>query len=457
MGLASRLRSKPSSGSSSKDAPPPQPSAAELLSSSGILSPKGAVSDTELSDAEKPKKGEDRRRSLDIHDDRPSTTDLERRRSSKGFGGLKGRTSFAFRKKDKDKEKEKEKDKNSRPASATSSAPSQHAESEPKPISASPVVLPTSPLSTASASTHKGGNHAQAASGPTPAQAAYIARILAPPPGPDLSDPLARLRAAQNGEALQVPAESGLIEALKSFTSVEVLEGENAFACKKCWKIKTSKPTRGRGREPTLREEDESVTSPSPLHPVTSVGSTSTAAVPPSIAISSTSDLSDDSLGPLSPDEHIERSNSLASHTSKVIRAPSPLRQHLEALPDTADGLGRSISGTDVAVSFASETSLIPAAPIAYENHAHFDGDDDDTDGLSGSDSSSEEEQAPPTQSPAVRPKMPNRKKSTHYVMRRAFKRYLIAKAPEVLVFHFKRFKQTHKGSIFYSFYDLKK
>jgi ubiquitin carboxyl-terminal hydrolase 16/45 len=42
--------------------------------------------------------------------------------------------------------------------------------------------------------------------------------------------------------------------------------------------------------------------------------------------------------------------------------------------------------------------------------------------------------------------------------MRRAFKRYLIAKAPEMLVFHLKRFKQSTKtGLTFTSFYDLKK
>ena len=53
---------------------------------------------------------------------------------------------------------------------------------------------------------------------------------------------------------------------------------------------------------------------------------------------------------------------------------------------------------------------------------------------------------------------MPARKKSSHFIMRRAFKRYLIAKAPEVLVFHFKRFKQTQKAIMaFTNFYDLKK
>lgn len=69
------------------------------------------------------------------------------------------------------------------------------------------------------------------------------------------------------------------------------------------------------------------------------------------------------------------------------------------------------------------------------------------------SDSEASDEEPP---SLPVRPQ-PNRRKSTHFVLRRAYKRYMIASPPEILVFHLKRFRQTQKGLAFTSFYDLKK
>ena len=138
----------------------------------------------------------------------------------------------------------------------------------------------------------------------TVAQTAYIERILTP----------------------HEHERDGLVESLRQFTSVELLEGENAFACKRCWKV-------ARG----IREEDE--------------------------------------------------------------EAPRS---------EASDGL---------------------------------------------SDTSSDEE---PPSMPVGRP-VPNRRKSTHFVLRRAFKRYMIAKPPQILVFHLKRFRQTQKGLAFTSFYDLKK
>lgn len=119
----------------------------------------------------------------------------------------------------------------------------------------------------------------------------------------------------------------GLVESLRQFTSVELLEGENAFACKKCWR---------NARAYGVREEDEEQTVPN--------------------GVSDSSDASDE------------------------------------------------------------EPPVIPVG----------------------------------------RP-IPNRRKSTHFVLRRAYKRYMIAKCPEVLVFHLKRFRQTQKGLAFTSFYDLKK
>ena len=304
------------------------------------------MSESELSDNETRDHQEterNRRRSMD-HDD-------EEKRSSSKFGLKAG---FGFRK------------KGSRPNSSSSSLVDADRTPPATSIPGSPNTFsrPHGP-------------------GPTPAQSAYIQRILSTPPA---EDPLAKLRAANAGEGVSANEKSltGLEESLQAFTSVEVLEGDNAFACRKCWKVKTGKY---QNNHATVPEEDESV-------------EVSTA---PSIVIDS--DTSSDRIG---------RADSITS----VQRTHSPLRQLITDRPDSI----HSSQG--------------------------------ETDGLS--DSSSDDE-PPPVGLSGVRPK-PTRRKSSHFVMRRAFKRYLIAQAPEVLVFHFKRFKQTHKsGLTFTSFYDLKK
>jgi len=258
------------------------------------------------------------------------------------------------------------------------------------------------------------------------------------------TDPLARLKAANNGGlpngdagAVNVPVETGLIESLKAFTSVEVLEGENAFACRKCWRVKTGKWKNGQA---TVREEDEEaldVTSPS-VSPLLIPHR----AAPPSISIVG-SDTSSDRALSLQGIENsrlgrAESTTSRSSAASQNNRAPSPLRRQV----GDSDRSSFSTSLSDQSQNTEVET-------IAEPLHL-------DSDGLS--DTSSDEEPPAPDINAVGRPKMAPRRKSSHFVMRRAFKRYLIAKAPEVLVFHFKRFKSTQKTSLaFTSFYDLKK
>ena len=250
--------------------------------------------------------------------------------------------------------------------------------------------------------------------------------------------PLQRLKHGNIGDgmALEIQPEYGLVDSLKAFTSVEVLEGDNAFACKKCWKVKSGKY---KGGQETLHEEDEDLdghlTTPnSPEFSFTDPKHVK----PPTIVVES--DVGSDRL--ISPKEDYfyigrDRARSSRSSANRPARAPSPLGRHV-------DDIERSSS---VTIESASIHSSDPGVQAEAES-----------DGLSESDTSSGEDAPAPSPLSIGRPQMPPRKKSSHFVMRRAFKRYLIAKAPEVLVFHLKRFKQTQKtGLVFTSFYDLKK
>ncbi|WVF72229.1 hypothetical protein IAT40_007041 [Kwoniella sp. CBS 6097] len=456
-----------------------------------------ALSDGEFSESETPtNKNSNRRRSLD-QDDRSSS--ISRSSSTKGFGGLKSKSSFSFRRKGT-------RSVGTSPViSASSSFIANDNDKTP------PISQPGSPKSHAHGQntashhhSHLHHHHHHRGPGPTPAQAAYIARILTPPGGgggPDASDPLAKLRAANSGEApsptsvVPVAPESGLVESLKAFTSVEVLEGENAFACHKCWKIKHGRYAK---HEATVREEDEdqaeqvgASADPTRESSISDAsGSSSHAQAPPlnivnprahkaapAISIlgsptspSSESTYADSAIYIDGDDSRLGRQNrnsSIASSMSRnsMARTSSPLRRQLD---DQQETLVEQMSSATLSTTYGSESALTMASSTgtsttedaemstSYEDpHAlggDGDGDSSSSDGLSDSESSSEEDQA-------NRPKMKRRKTNhAHVVMGRAFKRYLIAKAPEIMVFHFKRFKQTHKSNYgFSSFYDLKK
>ena len=112
-------------------------------------------------------------------------------------------------------------------------------------------MRPSSPrLSTVSERGH--------APGLTRAQTAYLKRLLADPLSQQDNDPLIKLRAANSGEDVPAagPSRTGLEQSLAAFTAVEVLEGENGYACKKCWKIKAGKY---KATHPTVMEEDETL------------------------------------------------------------------------------------------------------------------------------------------------------------------------------------------------------
>jgi ubiquitin carboxyl-terminal hydrolase 16/45 len=433
----------PGKGSSPKDQPEPAPS------SHPSLNPAVVMSDTELSDTEPQER--DRRLSLN-HDDRAEGS-LSRNSSLKTFG-LRNKKSFSFGK--------KKPEKVSRPGSSNSSTTLPAVPSSTS-VDHDRGSFSTSGPSSPVVSARMSNTHIHGV-GPTAAQMAYIHRILAPPPNAAEIDPLTKLRAANANSGEIPPAssangtstanETGLEESLRAFTSVEVLEGENAFACKRCWKIKSG---RYKGREATLPEEDESaieLMDSTPNSPeISATGLQARRQAPPSISIAS-SETSSIVTSPVGQDDgRLGRAPSVASRSSasaQNIRAPSPLRRQVEV-----DDSTRSISNMTLNSSIDSHSGSHLTDTEAASTAVGVGRLDSDDDGLSDTDTSDEEQ--PDTTIHIGRPK-PTRRQSSHFVMRRAFKRYLFAKAPEVLIFHFKRFKQTQKTSMmFTSFYDLKK
>lgn len=89
---------------------------------------------------------------------------------------------------------------------------------------------------------------------PTPEQLEYISRVLREIPGPGVRPYPPQLRVAQPPGAADSPAVDSLVAlqeriahheqtstdlyaSLREFTHVEVLDGENSFACRHCWKL----------------------------------------------------------------------------------------------------------------------------------------------------------------------------------------------------------------------------
>lgn len=419
--IAAKL--KPKSGS--KSAPSSQ---ADLTS---------VVSDTEASEPESARQS--RRGSMEITDGEQAVSRHNSLTLKTDGSSLKKRASFSFGKK---------KPSVSRPASSSSIAS--------EGTSTPPVPEHSSHRASRTSSLPQGGPR------PTAAQAAYIRRILNTPQDSAMVDPLRALRVANgqptaskdglNGTPAPTGADTDLEDCLRAFTGVEVLDGDNSFACKKCWRVKAGKYDGQLGDDSVLTEENEeesevqlpppSLNSTAPASPEVSASSTNSEGVP-SIAVDQGS-----------PEERPGRLDVRFGGTSHIARAPSPLRNHLAPSEVSFSSDHPSTIGTEV-----SSASSISSRSIMESANAD---DDEESSGDGLSDTSSEEDE-PPTAAnlpvgAAARPGMPPRRKSSHFVMRRAFKRYLIAKAPEVLVFHLKRFKQTQKTSLaFSSFYNLKK
>jgi ubiquitin carboxyl-terminal hydrolase 16/45 len=269
---------------------------------------------------------------------------------------------------------------------------------------------------------------------PRPEQAAYIRRLLNGPnlPQRPMDDPLERLR---NGmAAMQVQGGAGdpnavpevgvgmaqptiegldtdLMDSMKTFTAVEVLEGDNAFACHKCWRYKTGRggQKKKRAGAATIREDEEDSSDSESDAPAE-------APKRPAVAFTKT-DTNIPEIAVTTDDEPQVDENAVADEEI------DPTRNASNSL--TANRTPRKSVTSSVETGRTSSSAS----------------------GMSGYQTSSEDssDDAPVGRLSVVRPPPPQRRKSQHFVLQRAFKRYMIARAPPVLVFHFKRFQQSNK------------
>lgn len=311
---------------------------------------------------------------------------------------------------------------------------------------------------------------------------------------------------------LKIPQLGGLEECLRLFTSVEVLDGENMVKCHRCWKIANGLyESSGQNQESdscsddeneSLEDEDQSSLTqlpngdahhlPTPNHPDRPRLSTSTYSSATSLHDTptnhdtSTSLSSDITLDTASSSHAIKRPPSLELTNDE--HSPSTSTPH----PATYGGLPIPLISTTAPESpmsiktampiktgslnslTSSQLSLHASTPnCEKEKHLEIQGYSDEESGTSEnlsaySDvSSTVSPAASPAASPnvsqenlTVSPPQMSRKQhlkkpdstgvpsSKQVIMRAAYKRYLIATPPPILVIHLKRFQQMSKVPI---------
>lgn len=292
-----------------------------------------------------------------------------------------------------------------------------------------------------------------------PSQAAYILRILGahnPTASPLSNRALASTTSfsdqTQQGGTLGQNPNTGLTDCLKQFTAVEVLEGENAFACKKCWRWENprsdGRPWR-RGGEHAGEDEDED--GESVRSAVSDDGG---------VPIGGSSGGLDAIADVDEATEHVATLNGIDLEALHLGEPP-----HHEATTTTHNGYHGSIptiSQTPISPDTESPPSLaVPqktsaslAPPLVKLNHRPAN-----TRGISftqhqnpefepayASESDESEDEGSSIGAGSASSGGPR------HVLRKAFKRYLIVHPPAILVFHLKRFQQIYGGKNFNPF-----
>ncbi|CAE6417084.1 unnamed protein product [Rhizoctonia solani] len=272
-------------------------------------------------------------------------------------------------------------------------------------------------------------------------EAAYLRKILADTGVTGATNPLALLKGTVDGlgilkdpftrpppDDVWLKLSSGrgsIIDALRSFTAVEILEGDNAFACRRCWKIahgvpltkKSRSRSRGSASDSAYGSSDSSSDSDSesdderelerprpnvsiPLRPA------STSGLDPGVEQQWTRDtvLPRPSSAPMTDGPmHLKG-------PIPVIEMTSPDAERAKPFPDVDVFPSPIRRQSDMSTNSSSEgpaiVAPVPRTPISL------------------------------AQLPAV-------PRSQQYIHRRALKRYLIASPPPVLVIHLKRFQQV--------------
>lgn len=368
---------------------------------------------------------------------------------------------------------------------------------------------------------------------PTPEQVAYIRRVLVDVPGPTPSLPPGLRVARPPGETQSTDSLSSLassssastprskfdvdwqntdlFECFRQFTSVEVLDGENSFACRNCWKClnpeleikhkeekmqrkmqrrtaralkhgqKKKAAQNGAGAEedeeaadetaknspvtrpvqladvPTMNLEEASEATPpaaDPVphlhHPRRNFSASTAVSSQPSLISSEGGDVSENALDTATEDEDDEFSASdLNGDADSLSGGPAIEAPKLPLTAENIKVVEANMGHLSVAGTAAGGTSSHPIQPPSIATAATHKAP------IPANPST------PAAPSPAPQPALGKAPpKAQRHILRRAHKRYLISPAelPPVLVIHLKRFMQTSKSSLFGSaFVNLKK
>ncbi|GAA6063870.1 hypothetical protein JCM10212_003606 [Sporobolomyces blumeae] len=377
---------------------------------------------------------------------------------------------------------------------------------------------------------------------PTPEQVAYIRRVLVDVPGPTPTLPPGIRVARPPGQPAPTPSSDSLssvnssssvslskrapnvdwqntdlFECFRQFTSVEVLEGENSFACRNCWKClnpeleikhKEEKMQRKMQRRTAralekdqkkrgddVGEADETARNSPVMRPV------GLSDVPPSETLANGQQTEATAIPSIA--HHAAARRNFSASTA-VSSQPSLISSEggdvSENALDTTEDEDDEFSGTDLngdadslsggpAIHAAEPAIDAPQLPLTSENIKVVEAN---MGNLSLAGTAAGGTSAHPVQPPSIAsasahksavpmpphapahphphphphpqpPAAPLGKappKAQRHILRRAHKRYLISPAelPPVLVIHLKRFMQTSKSSLFGSaFVNLKK
>lgn len=295
-------------------------------------------------------------------------------------------------------------------------------------------------------------------------------------------------RSMKDGSEMETQqAGTGLARALHQFTSVEVLDGPNTYACKRCWRLlnppsseerekhRLRRMRRGKDADESEMSSDDQSSSDEEEKErhqrleLSSKEETSQSSISSKMSAASTSiTFSSDpvehdaralglDMNPTSAESNVTRpavivssANSSAADTP-TLGSPSQQLKGSQTPPQVPDRVQNGLH------PLLQAPKPVPG-PLQLGNPVSSDeASNGDADLSSGS---SNEEDARLTKQSAVRyaegtnesrrnsneRHTIRRKRSSHSLQRRALKRFLIAETPKVLVFHFKRFQATGRG-----------
>ncbi|CAE6457633.1 unnamed protein product [Rhizoctonia solani] len=273
-------------------------------------------------------------------------------------------------------------------------------------------------------------------------EAAYLRRVLADTNVAGPTNPLALLKGTVDGlgilrdpftrpppDDVWLKLSSGrgsITDALRSFTAVEILEGDNSFACRRCWKIAHGVPLAKKSR------------------PRSRAGSTSDSAYGSSDSSSDSDPSSEDQGESEKPRPSVAIPLRPAS-TSGLGAGPEQWAR------DTVLPRPSSAPMTDGPTHLAGPIPVIEMTSPDAERAKPFPDVDTQAPPLvrGGSETSVNSSTegpaiiAPVPRTPISLAQLPAIPRSQQYIHRRALKRYLIATPPPVLVIHLKRFHQV--------------